>query len=136
MRGFLESNGPWDQLVRYNNISIKALQDEQVVKLADDLTVRPFRVPHRQENSEVVGYRMHVQRKGYRNRKLTKREKQGNHTRSKTRARVKHVFGVQAQKAGDLIVRAIGILRARAVIGLRNLFYNIDRYAMLCVTSG
>lgn len=58
MRAFLESNGPWDQLIRYQNISIKALQAEQAVRLADDLTVRPFLVPHRQEYSEVVGYRI------------------------------------------------------------------------------
>ena len=58
MRAFLESNGPWDQLVRFKNISIQALQDEQVVRLADDLSVRPFLVPHRQEYSEVVGYRI------------------------------------------------------------------------------
>ncbi len=94
-----------------------------------------YRSSEKLEQLEALGYREHVQRKGYRNRKLTKWEKQGNHTRSKTRARVEHVFGVQAQKAGNLIVRAIGILRARAVIGLRNLFYNIDRYAMLLTKS-
>jgi hypothetical protein len=33
--------------------------------------------------------------------------------------------------AGNLIVRTIGIIRARAKIGLRNLAYNINRYALL-----
>ena len=77
------------------------------------------------------GFREHLQRKGCRNKKLTKWEIQGNHTRSKIRSRVEHVFGVQTQKAGNLILRTIGIARANAKIGLRNLAYNMDRYKVL-----
>ena len=81
------------------------------------------------------GYRAHLQRKGCRHRPLTEREKRGNHRRSKIRSRVEHVFGVQTQRAGTLILRSIGRIRARAKIGLRNLAYNLDRYAMLKITS-
>jgi len=77
------------------------------------------------------GFREHLQRKGCRNKKLTEREKQGNYTRLKIRSRVEHVFGVQAQKAGNLILRTIGIARASTKIGLRNLAYNMDRYKTL-----
>ena len=77
------------------------------------------------------GFRGHVQRKGCRYKKLTEREKQGNYTRSKTRSRVEHIFGVQTQRAGRLIVRTIGLVRAKAKIGLRNLAYNVDRYSLL-----
>ena len=76
-------------------------------------------------------FRERLQRKGCRNRMLTKREKQGNKTRAKIRCRIEHVFGVMAMMAGNLIVRTIGIIRARAKIGLRNLAYNINRYALL-----
>lgn len=76
-------------------------------------------------------FREHIQRKGCRYKKLTEREKSGNHTRSKTRSRVEHIFGVQAQRAGNLIIRSIGIARAKTKIGLRNLAYNIDRACML-----
>ena len=76
-------------------------------------------------------FRERLQRKGCRNRTLTKREKQGNKTRAKIRCRIEHVFGVMAIMAGNLIVRTIGIIRARAKIGLRNLAYNINRYALL-----
>jgi len=62
---------------------------------------------------------------------LTEREKRGNHTRSKVRSRIEHIFGVQAQRAGSLILRAIGLTRATAKIGLRNLAYNIDRFCLL-----
>lgn len=82
------------------------------------------------------GYRGHIQRKGCRNRKLTDWERRGNRTRSRIRSRVEHVFGVQAQKAGNLILRTIGIARARLKIGLRNLAYNLDRYGMLVTMQG
>lgn len=77
------------------------------------------------------GFREHLQRKGCRYKKLTEREKQGNHKRSKIRSRVEHIFGVQSQRAGCLIMRAIGMTRAAAKIGLRNLAYNIDRFSLL-----
>jgi IS5 family transposase len=82
------------------------------------------------------GYREHLQRKGCRHRKLTEWEKQGNRTRAKRRARIEHVFGVQTQKAGNLLVRTIGIMRARTKIGLRNLAYNLDRYRVLVLVAG
>ena len=78
-------------------------------------------------------YREHLQRKGCRHKKLTDREAQGNRTRSRIRSRVEHVFGVQAKRAGNLIVRAIGLVRVKAKVGLRNLAYNLDRY---CVLAG
>jgi transposase, IS5 family len=47
--------------------------------------------------------------------------------------RIEYVFGVQAMVSGSLIMRCIGIIRARIKIGLRNLAYNINRYGMLGV---
>ena len=79
------------------------------------------------------GYRGHLQRKGTRSRKLSKWEQQGNLTRSRIRSRVEHVFGVQAQKAGNLLLRCVGIARAASKVGLRNLAYNLDRYGTLCM---
>lgn len=58
MHGYLNRNGPWDQLVRYQNIDLKLLQDDVAVQLNDHLSVTPFLVPHRQEYSEVVGFRI------------------------------------------------------------------------------
>jgi len=73
------------------------------------------------------GYREHLQRKGCRHKKLTDWERQGNRTRSRIRCRIEHVFGVQAQMAGTLLLRTIGKARAEVKIGLRNLAYNIHR---------
>lgn len=57
MTNFLKSNGPWSQLVGLNNIQLKALQDGQASHLSA-ITVTPFLVPHRDEFSETVGYRI------------------------------------------------------------------------------
>ena len=55
----------------------------------------------------------------------------GNTTRSRVRARVEHVVGHQHTSMGGTIVRTIGIVRARAKIGLMNLVYNISRLVQL-----
>jgi len=90
-----------------------------------------YRSQDKLEKLAKQGFREHLQRKGCRNKKLTQRELQGNHTRSKIRSRVEHIFGVQSQRAGCLIMRAIGLTRAAAKVGLRNLAYNIDRFSLL-----
>ena len=58
MRSFLESNGPWSQLVGFGNISLQPLSDGVPIELGNGLRVTPFLVPHRQEFSEVVGFRV------------------------------------------------------------------------------
>lgn len=56
MRRFLENNGPWDQLVRLNQIDIRELTAARPVKLNQRIEVTPFLVPHRDEYSETVGF--------------------------------------------------------------------------------
>ena len=58
LRGYLENNGPWSQLVDLNNINIKPLQNDSTVVLNSNLKVTPFLVPHRDEYSETVGYKI------------------------------------------------------------------------------
>ncbi|NHF58930.1 MBL fold metallo-hydrolase [Flavobacteriaceae bacterium TP-CH-4] len=58
MKAFLESNGPWGQLVSEKNIVLKLLKNQSELKLTPDVTVVPFTVPHRDEYSETVGYRI------------------------------------------------------------------------------
>jgi pyrroloquinoline quinone biosynthesis protein B len=57
MAAFLKDNGPWSQLVNYNNITLSPLSDGKPVQLGG-LRVTPFLVPHRDEYSETVGYRI------------------------------------------------------------------------------
>lgn len=58
MRAFLEKNGPWSQLLELKNIVLQALENQQSVRLSPHLTVTPVQVPHRDEFSETVGYRI------------------------------------------------------------------------------
>ena len=58
METFLTKNGPWSQLVELQNIDIKSLQNESSVKLNKNLSITPFLVPHRDEFSETVGYKI------------------------------------------------------------------------------
>jgi pyrroloquinoline quinone biosynthesis protein B len=55
---FLSTNGPWDQLVRYQNIRLMPLSDGSPVTFDKNLRVTPLRVPHRDEYSETVGFRI------------------------------------------------------------------------------
>ncbi|HVT04595.1 MAG TPA: MBL fold metallo-hydrolase [Thermoanaerobaculia bacterium] len=56
MTKFLTDNGPWSQLVAQHNIELRGLQEDEEVRLNERLSVTPFRVPHRDELSETVGF--------------------------------------------------------------------------------
>lgn len=128
-----------NKLIREYAVTEASTHDSQVFEelLDEDNSSRDvwadsaYRSQQTLDTLEQEGFREHLQRKGCRHKKLTEREKRGNHTRSKVRSRVEHIFGVQAQRAGSLILRAIGLTRATAKIGLRNLAYNIDRFCLL-----
>ena len=58
MNEFLRTNGPWSQLGAYENIALQPLVVGEAVRLAADLSITPLLVPHRQEFSEVVAFRI------------------------------------------------------------------------------
>jgi pyrroloquinoline quinone biosynthesis protein B len=53
---FLRANGPWSLLVSEGRLALHELTDGEPVVLAPDLSVVPFRVPHRDELSDTVGF--------------------------------------------------------------------------------
>jgi pyrroloquinoline quinone biosynthesis protein B len=55
---YLRSNGPWSQLVTLGNIDLKPLQSESPIRLDSALIVIPIVVPHRDEFSETVGFKI------------------------------------------------------------------------------
>jgi IS5 family transposase len=77
---------------------------------------------------EKYGMVNKVHEKGYRNKPLTDEQKANNNEKSKTRARVEHVFGFMEQSMNGLCVKSVGIKRATGIIGLINLTYNLFRY--------
>lgn len=56
MKSYLETNGPWSQLVKRKNISLISIENNTKVNLTPQLIVEPVLVPHRDEYSETVGY--------------------------------------------------------------------------------
>jgi pyrroloquinoline quinone biosynthesis protein B len=60
MKDFLEKNGPWSQLVSLKNIDIQPLKEDSIITLNERIKIQPIRVPHRDEFSETVGYKIIV----------------------------------------------------------------------------
>ena len=58
MSFFLKENGPWSQLVKLNNIKLVNLSNNIAVTVLEKIKVTPFLVPHRDEFSETVGYKI------------------------------------------------------------------------------
>jgi pyrroloquinoline quinone biosynthesis protein B len=58
MKRMLETNAPWSQLVSLKNISLQPIADREKINLSESLSVEPFLVPHRDEFSETVGFKI------------------------------------------------------------------------------
>ena len=60
---YLQTNGPWEQLVSLGNIALMEMVDKTPVALSDTLSVTPYQVPHRDEYSETVAYKIETDNK-------------------------------------------------------------------------
>ncbi|QDH78871.1 MBL fold metallo-hydrolase [Echinicola soli] len=58
MKTYLEENGPWSQLVSQQNISLILLKNEKPIQLTPHIKVTPITVPHRDEFTETVGFKI------------------------------------------------------------------------------
>jgi pyrroloquinoline quinone biosynthesis protein B len=58
MAQYLSNNGPWSQLVELNNIRLKTLRAQRWFALNSHLKVERLLVPHRDEYSETVAFRI------------------------------------------------------------------------------
>lgn len=56
MAGYLRTNGPWSQLVKLENITLREFEPGTRFDLEDGLAVRPLRVPHRDEFSDTMAF--------------------------------------------------------------------------------
>lgn len=63
MKQMLETNAPWSQLVSLKNIALQPLANKQTIELYKNLSVEPFLVPHRDEFSETVGFKIKSEKK-------------------------------------------------------------------------
>lgn len=65
MKSYIETNGPWSQLVSLHNISLRQLDTNSSTNLGNDIEVHTFTVPHRDEYSETAGFMIIARPKSY-----------------------------------------------------------------------
>jgi pyrroloquinoline quinone biosynthesis protein B len=58
MAAFLRANAPWSQLVALGNLSLREVEPGREVVLSPGLRVTALRVPHRDELSDTVAFRV------------------------------------------------------------------------------
>jgi pyrroloquinoline quinone biosynthesis protein B len=63
-RHFLENNGPWNQLVKLQNIDLQEMTENQWINLGS-MQFAAFTVPHRDEYSETAGFQIETNQKKY-----------------------------------------------------------------------
>ena len=90
-----------------------------------------YRSAEAEEKLAARGFRSRICARGTRGHPLSKAKATANRAKSRIRARIEHVFGAQESAPGGRLVRTIGIVRARAKIGLLNFVYNIRRLVTL-----
>lgn len=73
----------------------------------------------------------HVHDRAYRNKPLSDAQKARIKIRSRTRARVEHVFGYMQNSMSGLVTHVIGLVRARVKVVMKNLSYNMQRFVLL-----
>jgi len=56
MAAFLRANGPWSQLVKLGNITLREFEPGTRFDLEDGMSVRPLQVPHRDEFSDTMAF--------------------------------------------------------------------------------
>ena len=127
------------KLVRRYHVTNASVHDSQVVEVildanntaSDVWADSAYRSTEIEEMLADKGLTSRIHYKAHRNKPLTKRQEQGNKIRSKVRVRVEQVFGAQTNDMGETLVRSIGIIRAKARIGIKNLAYNMRRLVQL-----
>ena len=132
-----------NKLIRAFEVTAASVHDSQVFdELLDQSTDdegkkraayadSAYRSKEQEERLQANEIESRICEKGTRGTPLTEEQKASNRQKSKTRTRVEHVFGAQAQMGGH-VVRTIGIARARVKIAMMNLAYNMRRFVLLC----
>ena len=114
------------KFIRDFSVTDASVHDSQVFETlldaensnADVFADSAYRSKKAEGTLEAKGFRPRLQHKAFKNKPLSEKEVQGNRTRARIRSRIEHVFGIQAMRAGDLIIRTIGLARAKVKLGL------------------
>lgn len=58
MVSFLSNNAPFNQLIHNQNIILHTINENSSIPIDSNCSIKPFNVPHRNELSETVGYKI------------------------------------------------------------------------------
>lgn len=136
--GLISIDGGFGFIRRYV-VTDAAVHDSQVLAALLDIdnpdgriwADSAYRSEARLEVLEWMGFDPLFNERAYRNSPLSDEQKATNRERSKTRAKVAHVFGSWVSDSGSKLLRPIGIARAKTNLGLQNLVYNFKRLVFL-----
>lgn len=87
-----------------------------------------------QEVLARYGMKGHINERGYRNHPLTAEQKQLNRAKSKSRARVEHVFAFITNSMNGMESRLRSFERNKVAVGMKNFTYNLCRLTQLGVS--
>jgi IS5 family transposase len=127
------------KLIRRYDVSDAAVHDGQKLAgllnkanaFAEVFADSAYRSAETEARFKARGFRSRIHVRATRNHPLSQRQEEANRKKSQVRVRVEHVFGAQETSVGSRLVRTIGIVRARAKVGLQNLVYNVRRLVTL-----
>jgi IS5 family transposase len=131
------------KLIRRYQVTSAAVHDSQVLEdildpantNKDTYADSAYRSEEQEVRLKKKGYRSRIHYKGCRNAPLSERYQAINKKRSRVRVRVEHVFGHMTTAMRGCLVRTIGLTRAEAKIGLKNLTYNLQRFTYLTLKA-
>jgi IS5 family transposase len=92
-----------------------------------------YRSKERQKLLREKNISSRIHEKAYRNRPLTQEQLSRNRRKSKVRARIEHIFAFMTNTMKAMYIHCRSLSRAKTMIGLNNLTYNLFRLVQLKV---
>jgi IS5 family transposase len=127
-------------LIREFTVSDASVHDSQTIEDVLDVEATgrgvyadsAYRSGAFEESLAQRGLQSRIHERAYRNVLLSEQQQEANREKSRSRARVEHIFGsMHASMNRGMHLRSIGSLRAQTLVGLASLTYTILRFAHL-----
>jgi IS5 family transposase len=115
----------------HDSQALDGLLDEEKDKGNDLWADSAYTGEEQEKTIEKHQMKNHVHEKGVKGKPLTQEQKDNNREKSRTRARVEHVFGFIEGSMNRLYLNCVGLKRVTTIVGLINLTYNLFRYEQI-----
>lgn len=90
-----------------------------------------YRSAEQEQKLQQSKHQSQIHERAWRGQPLSEAQEALNKEKSRVRARVEHVFGTMENEMGGILLRSIGMARAKVGVGLMNLAYNLKRIEVL-----